>query len=150
MLLNCGVGEDSGESLGLQGYQTNQSERKSTLNIYLKDSCWSWSSNTLPTWWGEVTPWKRFWYWERLRAGKGVTEDEKVWWHHQLNGHELEQTLKDSEKKPGVLKPMGSKDLDMTEWLNNFYWRETIQQSPYNKIQVFDVWYLLWIPRLAF
>ena len=24
---------------------------------------------------------------------KGVTEDEMVGWHHQLNGHEFEQTL---------------------------------------------------------
>ena len=37
MLLNCGVGEDSGESLGLQGDQTCQSYRKSTLNIHWKD-----------------------------------------------------------------------------------------------------------------
>ena len=34
MLLNCGVGEDSWESLGLQGDQTSQSWRKSVLNIY--------------------------------------------------------------------------------------------------------------------
>ena len=46
MLLNCGVGEDSWESLGLQD-QTNQSWRKSVLNIHWKDWCWSWSSNTL-------------------------------------------------------------------------------------------------------
>ena len=26
---------------------------------------------------------------------KGMTEDEMVWWHHQLNGHEFEQTLGD-------------------------------------------------------
>ena len=26
-----------------------------------------------------------------------VTEDEMVGWHHQLNGHESEQTLGDSE-----------------------------------------------------
>ena len=26
-----------------------------------------------------------------------VTEDEMVGWHHQLNGHEFEQTLGDSE-----------------------------------------------------
>ena len=26
-----------------------------------------------------------------------MTEDEMVGWHHQLNGHELEQTLGDSE-----------------------------------------------------
>ena len=28
---------------------------------------------------------------------KGVTEDEMVRWHHQLNGHEFEQTSGDSE-----------------------------------------------------
>ena len=28
---------------------------------------------------------------------KGVTEDEMVGSHHQLNGHEFEQTLGDSE-----------------------------------------------------
>ena len=26
-----------------------------------------------------------------------TTEDEMVGWHHQLNGHEFEQTLGDSE-----------------------------------------------------
>ena len=28
---------------------------------------------------------------------KRVTEDEMVWWHHQLNGHEFEQTPGDGE-----------------------------------------------------
>ena len=28
---------------------------------------------------------------------KGTTEDEVVGWHHQLNGHELEQALGDGE-----------------------------------------------------
>ena len=28
---------------------------------------------------------------------KGTTEDEMVGWHHGLSGHELEQTLGDSE-----------------------------------------------------
>ena len=37
MLLNCGVGEDSWESLEQQGDQTSQSYKKSTLNIYWKD-----------------------------------------------------------------------------------------------------------------
>ena len=27
---------------------------------------------------------------------KGTTEEEMVGWHHQLNGHDLEQTLGDS------------------------------------------------------
>ena len=30
-------------------------------------------------------------------GGKGVIEDEVVGWHHQLNGHESEQILGDSE-----------------------------------------------------
>ena len=33
----------------------------------------------------------------RRRRGEGETEDEMVGWHHGLNGHEFEQTLKDSE-----------------------------------------------------
>ena len=28
-----------------------------------------------------------------------MTEDEIVGWHHQLNGHEFEQTLGDSEDR---------------------------------------------------
>ena len=38
MLLNCDVGEDSWESLGLQGGQTSQSKRKSVLNIHWKNN----------------------------------------------------------------------------------------------------------------
>ena len=39
------------------------------LNVHWKDWCWSWNSNTLATWWGELTHLKRPWCWERLRAG---------------------------------------------------------------------------------
>ena len=41
MLLDCGFGEDSWESLGLQGDPTSQSQRKSVLNIHWKDWCWN-------------------------------------------------------------------------------------------------------------
>ena len=37
MLLNCGVGEDSWESLEQQEDQTSQSYKKSTLNIHWKN-----------------------------------------------------------------------------------------------------------------
>ena len=73
----CGVGEDSWWSLGLQGDQTNQSSRKSILNIHWKDWCWSWSSNILTTWCEELTHWKRPWCWERLKAGG--EGDERGW-----------------------------------------------------------------------
>ena len=35
----------------------------------LEGWCWSWSSNTLATWWEAPTPWKRLQCWERLRPG---------------------------------------------------------------------------------
>ena len=77
MLLNCGIGEDSWESLALQEDSTSQSKRKSVLNIHSKDWCWSWNSNTLATWCKELTPWKRPWCWERLKAGGEV--DDRGW-----------------------------------------------------------------------
>ena len=52
MLLNCGVGEDSWEFLGLPWTwirRSNQSILKEiVLNIHWNDWCWSWSSNTWP------------------------------------------------------------------------------------------------------
>ena len=69
MLLNCGVGEDSWESLRLQGGSTSESLKKSVPNIHWKDWCWSWNSNTLATWCKELSHLKRPWCWERLRAG---------------------------------------------------------------------------------
>ena len=122
MLLSCGVGEDSWESLGLQGDPTSQSQRKSILNIHWKDWCWSWSYNTLATWCKELTHWKGPWCWERLRA-EGTTEDEMVGWHHWLDGHEFEQA-------PGVGDGQGSlvscspwSGKDTTEWLT---WTEIL------------------------
>ena len=35
--------------------------RKSILNIHWKNWCWSWNSNTLATWFKELTHWKRPW-----------------------------------------------------------------------------------------
>ena len=52
-----------------------------------------------------------------LHAGeKGVTEDEMVGWHHQLNGHEFEQTLVDSKGQGSLAccSLWGCKELDMT------------------------------------
>ena len=47
MFLNCGVGEDSWESLGLERDTTSPSLRKSILNIHWKDWCWSWNYRPL-------------------------------------------------------------------------------------------------------
>ena len=49
-----------------------------------------------------------------------MTEDERVGWHHQLNEHEFEQVLVDSEGQRSLVScsPWGCKELDMTELLN--------------------------------
>ena len=41
--------------------------------------------------------------------------------HHQFNGHELGQTLEDSERQGGLgyCSPWGHKESDMTQQLNN-------------------------------
>ena len=74
MLLNCGVGEDSWESLGLQGDPISPFWRRSVLGVHGKDWCWSWNSNTLGTSCEELTHWRRPWCWEGLGAGgEGTT-----------------------------------------------------------------------------
>ena len=77
MLLNCGVGEDSWESLGLQGDPNSPSWRRSVLGVHWKDWRWGWISNTLATSREELTHWKRPWCWEELGArGEG---DDRRW-----------------------------------------------------------------------
>ena len=77
MLLNCGVGEDSWESLGLQGDPTSPFWRRSVLGVHWRDWCWSCRSNTLATWCEELTHWKRLWCWEGL--GAGGEGDDRRW-----------------------------------------------------------------------
>ena len=49
-----------------------------------------------------------------------MTEDEKVEWHHQLNGHEFEQTLRYTEGQRSLVccSPWGGKEVNTTEQLN--------------------------------
>ena len=50
-----------------------------------------------------------------------MTENEMVGWHHQLNGHEFEQTLGDDEGQGSLAccSPWICKELDTTEQLSN-------------------------------
>ena len=91
MLLNCGVGEDSWESLGLQGDPTSPFWRRSALSIHWKDWCWTWNYSTLTTWCEELTHLTRPWCWKRLKVGgegdnrgwdgwiSSLTQCTKVW-----------------------------------------------------------------------
>ena len=74
------------------------------------------SSNTLPNWYKERTHCKRPWCWERFRQEKRVTKYELVEHHHQLNGHESEQTLGyiEGQESLACCHPWGCKESDMT------------------------------------
>ena len=118
MLLNCGVGEDSWESLGLQGDPTSPFWR-SALGFLWRDWCWSWNSSTLATSCKELTHWKRLWCWEVLGArGEG---DDRGWdgWMASLTQWMWASVNSGSwwwAGRPGVLRFMGLQS-DTTERL---------------------------------
>ena len=120
MLSKCGAEKTLENPLDSKEVKPVNPKWKSTLNIHWKYWCWSWSSNTLATWW-ELTHWKIPWCWERLRArGEGGTKDEMVGWHHWLCGHEVEQIPGDSggQRSLECYNLWGHKELNTTEWLN--------------------------------
>ena len=122
MLLNCGVGEDSWESLGLQrviqpvhlkGYQswmfTGRTEAEAETPILWSPDAKSWLI------WKDTDAGKDW-----RQEEKGTTEDEMVGWHHWLNGHEFEETLGVGDEQGGLacFSLWGCKELDTTERLN--------------------------------
>ena len=111
MLLNYGVGEDSWESLGLQGDPTSLFWRRSALGFLWKEWCWSWNSSTLATSCEELTHWKRPWCWERLRAGG--EGDDRGWGAWMASPTQWTSVWVDSGSwwwtgRPGVLQLTGS------------------------------------------
>ena len=54
-----------------------------------------------------------------------------VGWHHQLNGHELDQTLGDTEGQGSLAccSPWGHRESDTTERLNNNLQTENIMRE---------------------
>ena len=59
---------------------------------------------------------------------KGAIEDDMAGWHHRLNGHESDQTPRDSDRQGSLMScnPWGHKESDMTEWLKN---NNTVNES---------------------
>ena len=51
-------------------------------------------------------------------------------WHHQCNGHELEQTLGDCEGQGGLVcyRPWSHKESDTTERLDSIHWSSQISR----------------------
>ena len=119
---NCGAGEDSWESLGQQGDKgVNPKGNQPWIFIGKTDAEAKapilWPPDVKSQLTGKDPDAGKDWRQEE----KGMTEDEMVGWHHQLNGHEFEQTLGDSERQGGLAccSSWGHKGLATTEQLNN-------------------------------
>ena len=121
MLLNCGVGEDSWESLDYKEIQP----------VLLKgNQSWIFIGSTdaeaeMPTLWPpDVKNWLiekdpdpgKDWRHEEM----GMTEDKIVGWHHQLNEYEFEQApgIGNRQGNLACWSPWCYKEVDMTERLN--------------------------------
>ena len=137
MLSNCGVGEDSWESLGLQGDPTSPFWRRSTLGFLWREWCWSWNSITLATWCEELTHWKRLCCWEGLEAGG--EGDDRGW-----DGWMASLTWVNSGSwwwtgRPGVLWFMGSQRVGH-DWATELNWNEGTY-----KLNVSKTKHLIWL-----
>ena len=127
MLLNCGVGEDSWESLGLQGDPTSPFWRKSALGFLRKEWCYSWSSSTLAISCKELTHWKVLWCWEGLGAGgKG---DDRGWDGWMASRTRWTRVWVNSGSwwwtgRPSVLRFMGSQRVRQ-DWATELNWTGT-------------------------
>ena len=119
--LNCGVGEDSWESLGLQGDQTsNLKGNQSWIFIGRTDteaeSPILWPLDVKNRLTGKDPGAGKDW----RQDEKGTTGDEMVGWHHQLDGHESEQApgAGDEQGSLGSCSPWSHNKLDMIKRLN--------------------------------
>ena len=89
-----------------------------------KDWCYSWNSNTLATCCKELTPWKRPWCWERLKAGgegnnrgwDGWMASPTRWTWVWMNSGSWWWT-----GRPGVLWFMGSQTV-RNDWATELNW----------------------------
>jgi len=94
MLLNCGVGEDSWESLGLQGDpKGNQSWIFIGRTDAEAESPILWAPDAKNQLIGKDPDARKDWSQEE----KGMTQDEMAGWHHRCDGHEFEWTPGDGD-----------------------------------------------------
>jgi len=129
MLLHCGVGEDSWESLGLQGDPTSPFWRRSALGFLWKEWCYSWNSSTLATSCEELTHWKRLWCWEGLGAGGEGDDRGCDGWMASLTRWTWVWVNSGSwwwTGRPGVLRFMGLQRVGHN-WATELNWTKSIK-----------------------
>ena len=121
MLLNCGLGEQSWESLDYKEIQPVYSEGDQSWVFFGKTDA---KAETPILWPSDVKSWLigkdsdagRDWGQEEKRT----TEDEMAGWHHWLDGRESEWTPRVGDGQGGLAcwDSLGCKKSDTTDWLN--------------------------------
>ena len=142
MLLNCGVGEGSWESLRLQGDPVHPKGNQSWIFIQKTDDK-AETPNTLATWCEELTHRKGPWCWERLKAGRdgdnrgwdGWMASQTQWTWVWVNSRSWWCT-----GRPGMLQSMGSSRV-RHNWATELNWRF---QYPLSKTELKDVMLTPW------
>ena len=81
--------------------------------IFIGRKDWCRYSNTLATWYNRLVA--EDWYWERLRVRR--EGDNSGWDGQMVSSTQSEQTL--WQGNLACCSPWGSKESDMTEWLND-------------------------------
>ena len=132
MLSNCGVGEDSWESFGLQGDPTSPFWRRSALGFLWRKWCWSWNSSTLAILCEVLTHWKSLWSWEGLgaveegddRGWDGWMASRTLWTWVWVNSGRWWWT-----GRPRVLRFMGSQKVGQ-DWVTELNWTHMLSEFP--------------------
>ena len=89
-----------------------------------KTDGWSWNSNPLATWRKELTPWKRPWCWERLKAGGEGNDRGWDGWMASLTRWTWVWVNSGSwwwTGKPGMLQYMGPQRI-RHDWVSELNW----------------------------
>ena len=131
MLLNCGVGEDSGDSLGVQGDRpVHPKGNQSWIFIERTDAKTEtlilWPLNVRNRFIGkDLDAWKDW-----RREEKGMTEDEIVGWHHQTQWTWVwvNSGSWDGQGSLVCCSPWGCKESDTTEQLNWTEFTESLER----------------------
>ena len=94
-----------------------------SLDILLKDWCWSWSSNALAMM-QRTNSLKKTLTLGRIEGRRRMTEDEMVGWHHWFNGHKFEQApeVGDEQGRLVCCSPWGCRVRH--NWATELNWTE--------------------------
>ena len=152
MLLNCGVEEDSWESLGSPCKEIQPVKPKGNQPwIFIGRTDAEAEAESPILWPPDVKSWLivkdpdagKNWQ----QKEKGTTEDEMAGWHHGLHGRQSEWTLGVGDGQGGLAfcDSWGIKELDMPEWLN---WTEILENTCKIKKKIISVYLMIFLKVL--